>query len=504
MDIFWQNSVVLVRSTDPGEQSFGTGFVIHKDEQASYIVTCAHVVRAVGGPGKVEVNGIPAWVVASSPEEGADLAVVRIEGHFAPPPLPLSVEKGESFSTAGFQRTSKQIINRVLHGTFGKQVWVHLAGQAADPIQAWDLEITDKDPLQEGYSGSPVINEHNHVVGVVNTLRGDGARGMAIAIEAVAKIWLEMPRSLFIQGFKRIVTLTGHTGPVSDMAWSPDGKMLASASWDRTARLWNVAYRSLLHTLINKVPITEVAWSPNGKMLASVSTSNERFVRYETVQIWDAIQGTLLYTLTGGKGAWSPDGSLLATVLRNKTAQIWNASYGTLLHTLTYKEYAHVAWSPDGKVLASYDSSRNYNEPVKLWDAIHGVSLHTLTGHTKSIRCVAWSPDSKILAGVSGNTVKLWDTTHGTLLRTLTDQTLPDYSYTAPWVAWSPDGKHLAISSVGGPVKLWFTDTWSSVGVLTNLEVRSHKHHIVWHPSLPLFVTAGQSAREMIIWTLQL
>ena len=48
MDIFWQNSVVLVRSTDPGEQSFGTGFVIHKDEQASYIVTCAHVVRAPG------------------------------------------------------------------------------------------------------------------------------------------------------------------------------------------------------------------------------------------------------------------------------------------------------------------------------------------------------------------------------------------------------------------------------------------------------------------------
>lgn len=552
MDTFWQNSVVLVRSSDPGEQSFGTGFVIYKDEQATYVLTCAHVVRAVGGPSKIEVNGIQAWVVASSPEEGADLAVLRIEGLFALPSLPLSVEKDESFSTVGFQQTGKQIINRVLHGTLGKQVWVHIAGQATDPIQAWDLEITDKDPLQEGYSGSPVINEHNHVIGVINTLRGDGARGMAIAIEAVAKIWLEMPRSLFIQGVKRLLTLTGHNGPVYNMAWSPDGKMLASASrdstvklwdathgmlfhtlaghteavysiawspdgkmlasasWDRTARIWNVTSRSLLHTLTNKVPVTEVAWSPNGEMLASVSTFNVRFERHQTVQIWDAIQGTLLYTIVGVKAAWSPDGSLLATVLQNKKVQIWNAPYGTLLHTLTNKGPTRVAWSPDGKILASYENSLYDNEPVKLWDATRGTLLRTLTGHAKSVSYVAWSPDGKVLATSSGDhTVRLWDTTHGTLLHTLTGDILfhtltGDMLEDVAKVAWSPDSKVLAISTRNNKVRLWFTDTWCSAGVLTNLEDFSYEHYIAWHPSLPLFATVGQSASEMIIWTLQL
>src|SRR6266702_5430459 len=98
----WQASVVLITSTDRNESHFGTGFVIDKDEQTTCLLTCAHVVRDVGGPDKVEICGSQARVIASSPEDGADLAVLRTEELLDRPPLPLytASEKGKLFSTA--------------------------------------------------------------------------------------------------------------------------------------------------------------------------------------------------------------------------------------------------------------------------------------------------------------------------------------------------------------------------------------------------------------------
>lgn len=83
----WQASVVLITSSDRGESHFGTGFVIDKDERNTYIVTCAHVVRDVGGPDKIKISGIQARVIASSPEDGADLAVLRLATQLEASPL---------------------------------------------------------------------------------------------------------------------------------------------------------------------------------------------------------------------------------------------------------------------------------------------------------------------------------------------------------------------------------------------------------------------------------
>jgi len=189
----WQNSVVLIRSNDPSEKSFGTGFVLSKDSHSTYFLTCAHVVKEIGDQ-KLLVNGFQAKVVASGPEENADLAVLRIEGLFPSPALPLYAigEEGDSYSTSGFQLTAKRHVLRLLHGTLGKQVGLE-GKEQADRVIAWDLEITDKDLLHEGYSGSPVVNRHNQVIGVVSTLQGDGKRGMAISIGTLETIWSELP-----------------------------------------------------------------------------------------------------------------------------------------------------------------------------------------------------------------------------------------------------------------------------------------------------------------------
>lgn len=204
----WQASVVLITSSDPGEGHFGTGFVIKKGEQTTCLLTCTHVVRDVGGPEKIEINGIQAKVIAFSPEEGADLAVLCIERLLDIPPLNLSAtgEKGKSFSTAGFQLDGKRFVIRELHGNLGEQVGVQMKGQA-DRFKAWDLEITGEYLLQPGYSGSPVVDEYG-VIGVVNTRRGEGRTGVAISIETLTTIWqgppyITKPRSSLAMRNKR-------------------------------------------------------------------------------------------------------------------------------------------------------------------------------------------------------------------------------------------------------------------------------------------------------------
>src|SRR5215471_4987408 len=95
-----RNSVFLILSSADNNSSFGTGFVIHQDEQAAYLLTCAHVVQDVGSE-TIVIKRIQAKVIASGSEYGIDLAVLRVEGlPTKPPPLPLSTtgEKGNPFS----------------------------------------------------------------------------------------------------------------------------------------------------------------------------------------------------------------------------------------------------------------------------------------------------------------------------------------------------------------------------------------------------------------------
>src|ERR1700730_1741453 len=144
-----QVSIVLITSSDRNKSQFGTGFVIYKEGDSTYLLTCTHVVRDVGGPEKIEIAGTQATVIAAGPEEGADLAVLCLARRLDIPPLPLyaASKKGQPFSTTGFQLDGKRFLIRELSGTLGKHVWVQPREQA-DRISAWDLEITDKDLLQ--------------------------------------------------------------------------------------------------------------------------------------------------------------------------------------------------------------------------------------------------------------------------------------------------------------------------------------------------------------------
>ena len=196
MGLELSDSVVLITGSEPNR--FGTGFAIHQDEHATYLLTCAHVVDDVGGPAVLKAGNDTATVIASDTEDGFDLAVLRVEKLLEIPLLNLSIsgETGRSFITAGFWRDGKKILLQQLEGTLAKP-GLSVSRKLGSRSTAWHLEVDDAHYLQSGYSGAPVVDETSgDVLGVISQRRGEGKKGLAISIEALKEIWRERPKPL--------------------------------------------------------------------------------------------------------------------------------------------------------------------------------------------------------------------------------------------------------------------------------------------------------------------
>ncbi len=242
-------------------------------------------------------------------------------------------------------------------------------------------------------------------------------------------------------------TLTGHSGQVYSLAYSPDGRYLASGSSDKTIKIWETATGTELRTLTgHSMTVWSVAYSPDGRYLASGSLD-------KTIKIWEVATGKVR-TLTGHymtfwSVAYSPDGRYLASGSSDKTIKIWETATGKELRTLAghSKGVWSVVYSPDGRYLASGSSDKT----IKIWEVATGQELRTLTGHSEGVLSVAYSPDGRYLAsGIGDGAIKIWEVATVRELRTPTR-----HSETVFSVAYSPDGRYLASGSADKTIKIW-------------------------------------------------
>jgi WD40 repeat protein/energy-coupling factor transporter ATP-binding protein EcfA2 len=250
-------------------------------------------------------------------------------------------------------------------------------------------------------------------------------------------------------------TFQGHTDSITSVALSSDGKMLATGSFDKTIKLWDVATGEAQATLEDESAylISSIAFSPDGKMLAVVIGKDN------TVVLWDVALRKRLGTLnregeTGGASslAFSPDSKTLVTgSYSDSRIRLWDVASRRVSKTIEASAEAggifDLVFSSDGKTLATGGT----NNIARVWDIATGKELAAFKGHTSYITSVAFSPDGKMLAtGSFDKTVKLWDVATGKEQATLTGS-----PYAIRDVAFSPDRRTLAVGSDDGAVWLW-------------------------------------------------
>jgi hypothetical protein len=281
----------------------------------------------------------------------------------------------------------------------------------------------------------------------------------------------ELAYKLKNHNWRCVHTLPGHSSFVNSLAISPNGKTLASGSWDKTIKIWNLETGELIGTLTGHSDrVNSVAISGDGKMLVSGSSD-------ETIKFWNLDSGELLCTFPGhsmevNSVAISPNGLVIASCGgADNTIKLWNLRTGELLRTLRghLDNVNAVVFSPDGKILASGSSDAT----SKVWNAESGKLLRTLSGLNVGVNSVAIGPDGQILASVSNDyTIKLRNLHTGSLLRILNSNSdrgrgvpslemneglhiLQNYVSRGDSVAISLDGLTLASGYDDNTIKMW-------------------------------------------------
>ena len=319
-----------------------------------------------------------------------------------------------------------------------------------------------------------------------------------LMLATILSLSLSYERNSFAQDARLRATLKGHTDFVTSVAFSPNGRTLASGSWDDTIRLWNPHTMEHFRTLIgHSNDVTSVAFHPVGTWLASGSWDT-------TIGVWEVNQGktdswfyrgnggfitSVAYLSTGGQRlAWGSEDNVVRVTYHGDGFPDWSDYYINNWHE---HDVSSLAFSSDGQTLAS----GSWDKTIVLWDSPNDY-LTDLTGHTDFVTSVAFSPNGKILASGSWDkTIILWDVASYEVLLTLTGHTDRVLA-----VAFSPDGRSLASGSDDQTIRLWDVATGQQRDIL--LGHTSGVTAVAFSPDRRSLASAGGWDNTVRLWDL--
>jgi len=304
-------------------------------------------------------------------------------------------------------------------------------------------------------------------------------------------------RPKYPPGVRATRPLGRHEDSIYAMAWSADGKILASGSAPKTIKLWDFARGKLIRQFDHhEGPVLSLAWSPEGDLLASGSTDG-------MIRLWRHDAEGSLRVLEGHNEsvtslAWSPDGSGLCSASTDTSILLWDVSGRKLGTVGSHDDTVYsLSWSARGDL-----ASGGRDSAIRIWEPKSNASSQTLAKDKNFgiVYSVVWSHRGNLLASASADkTIRIWDAKRLKLKKTLTG-----HRDGVRCLAFSSCDRLLASKSDDGTVRLWRCDDWTEVAELKEASDARNVGGLAFHPNRPVLATRDDRRHAVRVWHLDL